>query len=220
MLRLARLVLEGIGLLTIATLIAGSFAFVQLASWLQYEDIPEKADFIFPLSGDGARLMKAGELYRSGYASKILLSNEFRSHLLTFDVEVSHLQRGPSEFQLNRLLASDVPLGDMQAFGENVLSTAEEAEALRSFLGDRAVTVILVTSPYQARRAKIIFEYHLPRIKWLIVHPDQDRLPSRWWRDKDASLTALTEIAKLTFYLVGGVFRGPKAPPVIHAAAL
>ena len=71
MLRAARITLEGVGLFTIIASIVGFVAFFELANLLQYENRPEKADFIFPLAGDAQRLTKAAQLHNAGLASKI-----------------------------------------------------------------------------------------------------------------------------------------------------
>ncbi|MGA8971492.1 MAG: YdcF family protein [Pseudolabrys sp.] len=213
MLRAARITLEGVGLFTIFASIVGFVAFFELANLLQYENRPEKADFIFPLAGDAQRLTKAAQLYNEGFASRILLSNEINQRPLTV-AAFSETQSDASALYLNILAAAGVSPDDIMQFGENLASTAEEAEALRAFLGNRPATILLVASPYEALRAKIIFARTLPGVKWLIICADQLRLPEQWWRDKAASLTVVTEVAKITYYLAGGVFRGPKSTDV------
>jgi uncharacterized SAM-binding protein YcdF (DUF218 family) len=213
MLRAVRVTLEGVGLFTIIASIAGFIAFFELANLLQYENRPEKADFIFPLAGNAQRLIKAAQLYDEGFASKILLSDEIKQRPLNV-ATFSEKQSDASALHLNALAASGVSPSDIMQFGENLASTAEEAEALRALLGNRTATILLVASPYEALRAKIIFERTLPSVKWLIICADQPRLPEQWWRDKAASLTVVTEVAKIMYYLAGGVFRGPKSNDV------
>ena len=213
MLRAARIILQGVGLIAIIASIVGFVAFFELANLLQIENRPEKADFIFPLAGDAQRLTRAAQLYKNGFASKILLSNEINQRPLTV-ATFSATQSDSSTLHLNTLAAAGVHPGDIMQFGENLASTAEEAEALRTFLGNRTATILLVVSPYEALRAKIIFERTLPSVKWLVIWADQPRLPEQWWRDKASSLTAVTEVAKIAYYLAGGVFRGPKSTDV------
>ena len=210
MLRAARFTLQGIGLFTIIAAVAGIIVFFELANLLQYENKPAKADFIFPLVGNVQKLKKAAQLYNKRFASKILLSNEI-GRLAQTVAQSSNMQSNSSALQLNTLAAAGVSPKDLIQFGENLASTAEEAEALRTFLSDRSATILLVTSPYEALRAKIIFERTLPNVKWLIVCADEERLPRQWWRDKTASQIALTEVAKILFFLSGGVYRGPKS---------
>jgi uncharacterized SAM-binding protein YcdF (DUF218 family) len=100
-----------------------------------------------------------------------------------------------------------VPSDATGSFGRNLVSTVEEAEALKQFLDDRTGTIILVTAPYQARRAKLIFEALMPTVHWVIVWPPERTLPARWWTDRDAALDAIAEVAKLVYFWGGGAFR-------------
>ena len=83
MLRIVRLILEGIGLLTVVGAIVGVFVFLNLADLLQREDKPQKADFIFPLAGDFGKLDKAAQLYKQGFAPKIFMSDGYGRNRLT-----------------------------------------------------------------------------------------------------------------------------------------
>ncbi|WP_198164575.1 YdcF family protein [Rhodoplanes sp. Z2-YC6860] len=184
---------------------AGAF-FFSVSDWLQYRDHPLAADFILPLAGDTARLSKAAELFQAGLAPFVLLSNEWHQ-----PVSVATKVAADFEAQDSRvafLTALGVPEPRVSTYGSNLLSTAEEAEALGMFLGKRKATILLVTSPYQARRAKIIFERELPNVRCLIVWPEKDKVQKRWWKDKESAVLVVTEIVKLIHYLSGGVFRG------------
>ena len=64
-----------IGVLTVIGLIAAALALPLLPRILQVEDTLQKADFILPLAGDWHRLIKTAELYKAGYAPKVVLSN-------------------------------------------------------------------------------------------------------------------------------------------------
>jgi uncharacterized SAM-binding protein YcdF (DUF218 family) len=205
-----RTVLQTIGLLTVLALFGGIFALFLLGPWLQYQDQPERSDYIIPLAGDGHRLIKAAELYREGFAPKILLSNEQVRELTRYQklaIELGYPRPEPEAFRLQLLERLGVPSSATETFGQGHISTVEEAEALKRFLGDRSGTMILVTSPFQARRAKMIFERVMPQCRWLIVWPPERSLPERWWSDQRAALDTVTEIAKLLYYWAGGAFR-------------
>ena len=189
MLRVLRLILDGIGLLTIAGALVGVFVFFNLADILQREDKPQKADFIFPLAGDFNRLEKAAQLYKQGYAPKIFMSDGYGR---------------------NRLIAARVPVDAIVWPGGITRSTAEEVEVLRSFVGDRPASILVVASPFEALRTRIILKRTLPRANFSIVCTDNDRLPREWWRDKAASLLAVSEVAKILYFFTGGVFRQSK----------
>src|SRR5260370_37561776 len=70
-----RLILTTLGLLAILGLAAGAVALTLLPAWLQTEDPPERADYIVVLDGDPLRYFVAAELFKAGYAPKVLLSN-------------------------------------------------------------------------------------------------------------------------------------------------
>jgi uncharacterized SAM-binding protein YcdF (DUF218 family) len=204
--RTARLLLDLLGMLALVAVVAAVAFFFSVAGWLQYRDQPMAADFILPLAGDTARLSKAAELFNEGLAPSVLLSNEWHKAVSIAVDPTGHFERTDSRIAF--LAALGVPAARISSYGSNLLSTAEEAEALAAFLGKRKVTVLLVTSPYQARRAKIIFERELPNVRCLVVWPAKDKVRRRWWADKDSAVLVVTEIAKLIHYLTGGVFRG------------
>ena len=213
--KLVRGGLQIVGLLTVLAVLGGIAAFFLLAPWLQYQDQPERADYIVALAGDGHRLIKAAELYKQGLAPKILVSNDrvrLPSRMDEIGAELGYPKIDPREFRQRVLAHLGVPADAVESFGQGHISTAEEAEALKRFLGTRARTVILVTSPYQARRAKLIFEHVMPEVRWLIAWPPEGSLPDRWWTDRDAAQLAVSESAKLLYFWVGGAFRaGVKA---------
>ena len=74
--KFSRGILQVAGLLAILALLVAIGTFMFLAPLLQYQDRPERADYILPLAGNEDRLVKAAELYKQGLAPKILLSNE------------------------------------------------------------------------------------------------------------------------------------------------
>jgi hypothetical protein len=215
--RIVRRMLEGLGLLTIIGLLIGTVAFLELAALLQYEDKPESADFIFPLAGDQLRLKKSAQLYSSGFAPKIILSNEIGQPTMLASLEFE--QTKSVNFPLNVLAGSGVPVDAVTTFGEDLASTAEEAEALRMFLSGRSATILVVVSPYEGLRAKLIFAQTLPNVRCLIVRSGGELLPQRWWSDKAASQTAVMEVVKILYFLGGGIFRGPKTFAETQVAA-
>jgi uncharacterized SAM-binding protein YcdF (DUF218 family) len=110
----------------------------------------------------------------------------------------------PTEYRMRLLEHLGVPRIAVIRLGSGHVSTLDEANSLKRYLGERKGTVIIVTSPYHARRAKLIFERAMPQVRWLVACPPEGRLPDRWWTDQRAARDALTEAAKLLFYLAGG----------------
>jgi uncharacterized SAM-binding protein YcdF (DUF218 family) len=207
MLRIARLALECLGLVTISGLLIGTLVFFELASLLQYEDQPDAADFIFPLAGDHQRVIKSAQLYMEGFAPKIILSSEIGQPKMIASLKPA--QGASDNLPINILADEGVPEDAITTFGEDLASTAEEAEALRTFLNGKSATILVVASPFEGLRAKLIFAQTLPNVRCLIVRSGGKLLPRRWWGDKAASQTAVMEVAKIMYFVAGGIFRGP-----------
>lgn len=121
----------------------------------------------------------------------------------------------PRAFRKRMLLHLGVPENALKAFGNGHVSTAEEAESFRSFLKKQKITslgapslwVILVTSSYHTRRARMIFDAAMPNIQFLVTSPPEDRLKAQWWRDQRSAQLAVLEGFKFAFYFLGGRFK-------------
>lgn len=73
--RIFRAVLQFIGLATVLGLLGAFITLPLLPRILQVEDRITKADYILPLAREWHRFLRAAELYKSGFAPKVLLSN-------------------------------------------------------------------------------------------------------------------------------------------------
>jgi uncharacterized SAM-binding protein YcdF (DUF218 family) len=216
MLRIVRWMLEALGIVTIIGSLVGTVTFFELATLLQYKDGPKNADFIFPLAGDQRRLIKSAQLYRLGFAPKIILSNEIGQPTKLASLK---LERNDSiNLPENVLAARGVPVDAVTTFGEDLASTAQEAEALRTFLNGRSATILVVASPYEGLRVKLIFARTLPNVRCLVVHSDSELLPKKWWEDKAASQMAVMEVAKIVYFVTGGIFRASKMSNAVAAS--
>jgi len=211
--RYFRLALECLGAATLAALVAAAIALTASPSWLQQQDTPAKADYIITLAGDNHRLLKAIELYKQGYAPKIFLSNDYVGPPTRFSQLMTELGYKTVDFHelRSRVLEHEgIPKSAVEEFGVGLASTIEEAEVFRQVAGTREFTALLVTSPYHARRAKIIFQSVMPRAHFLVVSPPEGAIEQRWWRDKESAMRILDETAKLFYFWLGGAFRtGP-----------
>lgn len=208
-----RIFLQAVGLITILTLFAGGVAVVSLGNWLQYQDQLQKADYIVPLAGDGDRFLYAVELYKQGFAPRILLGNDHveapnRSQKLR--AELGYPLINPHELRTRLLKYLSVPDDAVATFGDQYISTLEEAEALKTYIGGRAVAIIVVTSPYHTRRAKIIFESKIPYARFVVVPSPEGRLQVHWWNDQESARQTLLETAKIVYFWLGGAFRAAR----------
>lgn len=207
---LTRFLVATIGLLTVIALLLAAVAALVMPSLLQVEDRIETADYILPLAGGWHRHLKAAELYKAGYAPTILLSNAkigapSRFQKLREEMGVPQIPRR----ELRRRLFAHLKIPDeaLATFGEGLISTIEEAEALRDFLKGRRARIILVTSAAHSRRAKLIFADAYPEAAFMITSPPEQRLERRWWRDQKSAQWVVAESFKLGWYLLGGRFR-------------
>ncbi len=221
--RPARLFFQFVGVLAVIGLMAVALAVPLLPRILQVEDKIQKADYIVPLAGNWHRIIKAAELYKAGYAPKLALSNarvppptRFHEIRKAMGIEVP----APREMRHRLMIHLGVPENALLAFGDGHISTSEEAEAFQNFLNQQMTGskagkpkgIILVTSPFHSRRAKLIFEAAMPDMRFMMTSPPEGRLKTQWWLDQKSAQLAVSEGFKFMFYLLGGRFRSPVAP--------
>ena len=208
----AKLVLQLVGTLALILAVAVAVMLVVLPGWLQNQDEPTKSDYLVVLAGDNHRLLKASELYRAGYAPKLLLSNERERPLSRIEILTNELgfPLPPKRRVVRELIFqhAGVPSDAVQEFGNALVSTLEEAEALKALLGNRTFKAIIVTSAFHAKRAKITFESVMPQAHFLVLSPPERTIAQRWWSDPDSALLVMSETAKLLHFWLGSPFRG------------
>ncbi len=188
--------------------VGGAVAALLLAGyWLPANDTPMDSDAIVVLGGSYTRASYAADLYKKGFAPVIYVSRIYRTR---GEQVADKLAAGlPREEEISRriLEIKGVPAGAIRMFGENCLSTYEEAEALQN-LGPELKTILVVTSPYHTRRAGLIFRRFMPDREIRMLSTPYDLYPKLWWRDKDAAKDTVLEMCKLSYYLLGGRFLG------------
>jgi len=104
------------------------------------------------------------------------------------------------------LLRKGVPESAIATFGRDLKSTAAEARALRELFSSGSPTLLIVTSPYHVKRARLIIGNALPHARVLVVASRHETFPDRWWADREAAPQVLLECAKFVFYFLGGRF--------------
>ena len=190
-------------LIVTAGSVAGLF---YAADWLSVADQPKKADAILVLGGDLSRPFQAADLYRQGLARKIYVSAPVRKddYRLLDMAGIAY----PREEEVMRdvLLKRGVPAGAIEYLGKDLISTAGEAQAARALFAKRAPRLLIVTSPYHVRRARLIFTDAMPAADIRMIASSYDPLPSAWWKDQTAARNVMQELAKLVFYRLGGRF--------------
>ena len=198
-----------IGFVTVFCIILGGAGIFLAGYWLQAGDeidLSKKADAIVVLGGSYFRPLYAAELYNQGAAPVVYVSRPIQRKdgelLKSVGVNLP-LQ----EEIFDRLLQKKgVPGSAIKFFGKSVISTAQEALALKEVLGNKSKTLILVTSPYHVRRAKMVFEDILPECTALATGTPYEVFPKRWWSTRQSALKTVNETVKIIFYLLGGLF--------------
>jgi len=203
-------ILQFIGLATLTGVLLAWGLLAFAGRWMAVDEPPAHSDYILPLAGNLNRWIKGAELYKNGYAPVILESMAAQpkpSRLQGLLGKMGYPQYSEREFHTHLLAllgADDAPL---EPFGHGHISTVEEAEALRDHLGGRPVSLLIVTSPYHARRARMIFRDVLPDCRITVVSSDDARFGEDWWKDQVSAQNLVLEFAKTVHYLMGGVFR-------------
>ncbi len=188
----------------VAAAIGAAAGLFYVADWLGASDRPQKADAILVLGGSFSRPFQAAELYRQGHALKIYVSAPAREdqHRLLDEAGIAF----PREEEVVRqvLIKRGVPASAIEYLGKDLISTAAEAEAARALFAKGSPRLLLVTSPYHLRRARVIFADALPAADIRVIATSYDPLPQAWWKNQNAARNVLLELAKIAFYQLGG----------------
>lgn len=194
-----------LALLAIALLLVGAgMLWVKvLPGVLNSPDMPRKVDAIVVVGGDLSRLIEGADLYREGYAARVLISNPHR------EARFEALEREGIDYPWFDEIGRDlmrrrgIPAADVTVFGYRLLSTVAEARVIAA-QHRQLKSILLVTSPYHVYRARKIFREHLPGVEVIAVGSRYDKFEANWWRDPEMVRNAIMETLKLAFYLAGG----------------
>jgi uncharacterized SAM-binding protein YcdF (DUF218 family) len=178
-------------------------AALRASSWLERPDALQKADAILVLGEDPTRAFAAADLYSAGLAPKILLSRPRRqprmSYLESQGICVPWFEVAGHTILRNR----GIPEEAIGTFGEDLISTVTEARAAAAAL-PRVHRVIVVTSPYHVRRARLIFRDQFRDAEVLFATDHYETLPRAWWAQEDSATHVIMEALKLMYYEAGG----------------
>lgn len=209
--RILSLFFQIVGAITLFGLVGSCVLMSFAGQWLQVDDGPAKADYVLPLAGDNNRNIYAAELFQQGWAPRLLVSMAYSYPPTKMD-EIK-IRMGYPQFPSLRAwyealyTTLGIKLDNLEFFGNGHVSTVEEAEALRTHLRAAPVRLLLVTSPYHARRAKTIFQDIYPEADIHMVITPYESFEERWWTDQYSAQMVVLETAKTLHYLLGGVYR-------------
>ncbi|MES9995466.1 ElyC/SanA/YdcF family protein [Desulfovibrio aminophilus] len=209
--RLLKGILITLGGLTLFAALLAAAVFPFLGRLMESGDAPKEADAIVLLGGNPVRAIYGAELYKKGFAPTLYVSRvEFIPHQ---DLPALGLRFTREEEYVQQALAlKGVPREAVHLYGNGVVSTVEEAEALRGALPSPPRTLLLVTGPFHCRRAKLVFSRVFPESEILACPDPREALAERWWKDRRSALLVLLETAKTAHYLLGGAFRSSDPP--------
>lgn len=143
------------------------------------DDGPAYSDAIVILGDDnygGDRAAKAAELFKAGWAPRVVASGRFlRPYASITDLEEHDLKN------------DGVPEQAIVRFQHHAANTKEEAEALHQLIRQQGwKRIILVTSNYHTRRARYICERAFPAgtVLRVVPAPDSEYDPDHWWQSR------------------------------------
>lgn len=184
------LLLLGILLLTLYLLRAPLLR--ALADWWVVDESLEQSQAIVVLGGDtvmGDRVRHAVELYRAGWAPRLLLSG---ASIRSYFNEAELMEREATNL--------GVPAEHLIVARHHSPSTLEEALALRRVLQEHNFRrIIVVTSNYHTRRVRAIFHAlyrrHGTQVR-VSAAADPNFNRTRWWQQREARALFLLEVVK------------------------
>lgn len=168
------------------------------AHWLIVQDKLAKTDGIVVLAGDdnGERVRQAVELYRQGFAPKLVLSGGPLAWHIT-----------SAGWMKKQALALGVP-EQFILLQEKSRSTIEDAKfTLPIVNAQHWKAIILITSPAHTRRAGWVFKKVFGRAHVeVITYPVQksEFHPTGWWRRHEDTQAVMWEYVSLVYYLIKG----------------
>ena len=146
--------------------------------WIVDEE-PRNSDVIVVLGDDNLRAdraARAAELFKSGFAPRVIASGRFLRPYATV-----------SELEEHDLTEDGVPAAAVIRLAHNAADTREEAVAISRQLSEHGwKRVLLVTSNYHTRRSRYICERLFPpgSILRVVAAPDSDYNPDGWWKTR------------------------------------
>lgn len=184
------LVLLGAGLIGIAFFQAGHF----LEAPAQ---LPVKADLLVSLGGDnGARADRVLELYRKGFAQKILITGPEGGHSKTR----AHHRHWRARYLMDEGIPEKALLFDTRSAN----SWEEAANTLQLMRAMKLERVLVVSDPPHLRRLSWVWgkAFEGSGKSYTLVATDMDDWdPAHWWRTSQSAQFVFAEYIKLAYYL-------------------
>lgn len=191
------------GVVMLVLLIGGINWFLAPDNLMQCSEAPSNlegcgaADVIIAVSGGdtSARTQEAIDLYKNGWASKLIFSGAAQD------------KSGPSNAATmqQQAIRQGVPKAAITIEDQSE-TTKENAEKTRDILADENIhSAIVVTSRYHMKRTILEFRDRAPGVDFR-AHPTvaDSQWSSWWWLTPYGWYLALSEIVKIVLFYVGG----------------
>jgi len=170
-----------------------------ITNFIFVKDKPQKADLIIvPGSSQRQPLQKAINLYKKGFAPKILFTGGFNPKI------------GKKEGDLGKKMALEAKVPPKEILTENnSTNTYENAKEGLKIIKRHKIAckkIILVSQTYHARRVKMTFAKFFPESE-LIIYPVTDErkiTPKNWWKDERKTAKVMEEVEKIGKYFLKG----------------
>ena len=199
-----------LGLVLIVFVVFGLVAIFNAVGWLRGSDQPIPARAIFILAGPPSRSVYAADLYNHGYARDVYMTHPIRDGWFKALDDLNIYFPSVERVQTDVLLKKMVPSEHIHLVGDICKSTIDEAEVANSVFNGKDCTILIVTSPYHVRRAQMIFGAKMRNCRFRILGTPYEPFPWKWWTDQEAARNVLLEVAKITYYKLGGRFQRSK----------
>jgi uncharacterized SAM-binding protein YcdF (DUF218 family) len=154
-----------------------------IANHLIVDEAPQKSDVIIVISGDSKnRLVHGAQLYKSGFADKVILSG--------FGMSI-----------IPRITMLGIPESSI-LLEEKARTTFLNAKySLKIVRENKFKSAILVTSPYHTFRASLIFGRFFRGIDLTICAvPHDSAMTENWWKYGSSFRVIVSEYLKLLFH--------------------
>jgi uncharacterized SAM-binding protein YcdF (DUF218 family) len=185
------------------------YSLAGLGSFMAREAPLERADAIFVLAGTYVeRPLEAADLYREGYAPRILLTRSIRERGAYLEAQ-RRGSRLPDEFDVSWQLLTQMGVPESAIIAPSRVhdNTAQEAATLREVaLRERWTRVIVVSSKYHLRRVGVATRRALSGTPVEVVLRGtryDPSVPERWWRRRADLRFVASEVPKLVLYAAG-----------------
>ena len=186
----------------------GLVAFFRLGTFLVHVDPLTPADAIYVLGGTRVnRALEALELYREGYAKRILMSNAAReAGELLLDRQGIHMPTDAETVHDLLIGRLGLPADAVTVIPNSVDNTAAEADLIKSY-AERAGwhRLIVITDCATTRRASFAFRRVFGSSLTITVRCSRydSYDASHWWASRGDLRTTMTEFPKLVAYWFG-----------------